>query len=246
MDTLSIYILKSFVSLCVFYLAYQFFLQKHNNFDLNRAYLLLSVLFSFVLPSIELTLTWQPINPINQILLDTITIVDQPSGLALSSGYSWQEIVKAVYFAGLAFFLSRFLWRITQLGYLVMRNGISHHDGMRVVFTENDIAPFSFFNLVFISNSDKDKAHIKEIIQHEKAHIMQFHSFDILLIESVSIIQWFNPFVWLYKKSIQQIHEYQADRQVLRNGSDRFYYQQILFTQTTGIPYNSIVNSFNQ
>lgn len=246
MDSLIIYLLKSFISLGIFYLAYLLCLQKLNNFAMNRAFLLLSVLFSIFIPFIELNFSWGKGNAIGNVFLGTITIVEEPVGRAMSSENSLWGIIQAVYFAGLAFFLSRFLWRIGQLGLLVIKNGITYHDGVKVVLSERDIAPFSFFNLVFIATNDKDKDHINEVIQHEKAHINQYHSFDILLFECVGILQWFNPFVWMYKKSIQHIHEYQADQQVLRNGSDRFHYQQILFAQTTGIPYNSIVNSFNQ
>ncbi|MCF8372144.1 MAG: M56 family metallopeptidase [Bacteroidales bacterium] len=246
MDALIIYLLKSFISLGIFYFAYLLFLQKHNHFAMNRTFLLLSVLFSIIIPEIKMNYSWSSGNPVGQVFLETITIVEEPVGRAMSSENFLWGIIQAVYFAGFAFFLSRFFWRIGQLGFLVIKNSITYHDGVKVVFTDRDIAPFSFFNLIFIATNDKDTEHINEVIQHEKAHISQYHSFDILLIECVSIFQWFNPFVWMYKKSIQHIHEYQADQQVLRNGSDRFHYQQILFAQTTGIPYNSIVNSFNQ
>ena len=246
MTDLFIYLSKSFISLGIFYIAYIAFLQRQNNFAINRAYLLITLILSFFIPEIKVNLLLSQVAPIGQVFLDTITVVEKPFNQTVFSGILLFDLAKAIYFAGLSFFCARFLWRIGQLCLLIFRNGTSSHKGLKVIFTSEDIAPFSFFNIVFISKMDKEKEHIHEILLHEKAHINLLHSVDIILIECIGVLQWFNPFVWLYKQSIQHIHEYQADRQVIRNGNDRFHYQQILFTQTTGIPYNSIVNSFNQ
>ncbi|MEA3445338.1 MAG: M56 family metallopeptidase [Bacteroidota bacterium] len=243
MDTLFIYLMKSVISLTVFYFAYSLFLQRDTHFSLIRVYLLFSVLFSLILPYINISIpVGETVLP-GHILLDSINITSSYISEVLSTRAMLSRIIIIVYFIGVAFLLARFIVKLSQLLFIVYQNGISIYMDQKVVFVNNDIAPFSFFNLIFVS---KKQEHLNEILIHEKAHVRQFHSIDIIVIELLCILQWFNPVVWMYKQSMQSVHEFLADREVILEKGDTLNYQKILFTQATGLAYNSIVNNFNK
>ncbi|MBN1253266.1 MAG: TonB family protein, partial [Bacteroidales bacterium] len=105
-------------------------------------------------------------------------------------------------------------------------------------------ANFSFFNYAFVNKKNRNSESYSAIIKHEFVHIVQKHSVDIILAEIVTIVLWFNPFAWLYKKSIKENHEYIADAEVINNSLSVIEYQKILFEQSFGVNF-SIANSFN-
>ena len=96
-----------------------------------------------------------------------------------------------------------------------------------------------------ISRELGDLIDIKDIIEHEYVHIKQYHTFDILLLELILILQWFNPFVWPYKGSLKEIHEYLADDGVIAQGYDPAGYQMLILEQSVGVKLFGYSNSFN-
>jgi TonB family protein len=100
--------------------------------------------------------------------------------------------------------------------------------------------------MVFIGNNIMDKKQLEKIINHEQIHIRQKHSIDIILFEIFAIVQWFNPFIWFYKSTIKNVHEYLADQGVLSKGHDRKDYQNLLLHQTFGFQFNFISNNLNK
>ena len=246
MNGILYYLLMSGISLVAFYLLYLLFLQNQSNFTLSRFFLLSVACLSFIIPSIHLEVTQKPDGILSQIWMQTVTIADKPLGNEHQLGLSLATLVQAIYLAGLAFFLSRFAVRMGQILLIALRHGIQKTENGYFVMMDIEASPFSFWKLIYLPKNIRDSFTLEKIIDHEKAHIKLFHTLDIVMIELISSIQWFNPVVWLFKRSLQGIHEYQADREVINKGTDLGVYQQILFSQSTGIPYNSIVNSFNQ
>ncbi len=114
-----------------------------------------------------------------------------------------------------------------------------------MVIINSNYSPFSFFIIIFLSDDIYKKGDIKKIITHEKIHVQQKHSFDLIILELLTIIQWFNPFIWFYKSTIKEIHEFLADEGVLSEGHSRTDYQELLLNQTFGIQLNGISNNFN-
>src|SRR5665647_2936237 len=103
---------------------------------------------------------------------------------------------------------------------------------------------FSFFSFVFVNPSITD-IETKEIVNHEREHIQQRHWFDLLLVELLCMLQWFNPFVWIYARLIRQNHEYLADEMALQNSSNPAIYQATLLNQLFDAPVIRLANSFN-
>jgi len=155
------------------------------------------------------------------------------------------QIITVVYLTGVAIFIIRFLIQIFQLLRLIRRYGISKKEGLKVILTDSNYAPFSFFGLIFL-NSKFNEQDTEKIIIHESVHIKQLHSFDLLILEILTILQWFNPFTWLYRRSLKSIHEYLADEGVLLKGIDRFNYQELLLSMSLGIQVNDLTNNIHK
>ena len=140
-----------------------------------------------------------------------------------------------LYAAGAAFVFLRLAWHLAHLLLIARRHPVVHRDGVRVVYVEEDCPPFSFFRTAFVHRpAEGDEQVLDQVVAHERTHIRQGHSLDILLIHVAAVAQWFNPFIWLYKHSLRELHEYLADREVLAQGFDPFTYKQILFEQHLG------------
>jgi hypothetical protein len=118
-------------------------------------------------------------------------------------------------------------------------------DGLRVVENEKYGLPFSFFNVVFINPKFHTQANLPEILAHEKVHIREFHWFDLLFTELLTVIFWFNPFIWMFEHAIKQNHEYLADRGVLAQGHSVARYQALLINQLMGMQIIGITNNLN-
>lgn len=246
MNTLILYLLQSGISLILLYGIYWFFLRKDTFHMVNRIYLVVTVIFSLLFPLLQINL---PVYGSDQstfvVMLDAVTINATSLQTTLSSHLSTFQIITIIYLTGVAIFLVRFFFQLGQLLLMVHKHGISHDEGLNIVFIDRNYAPFSFFNLIFINRREVNDKNIKEIITHEQVHIRQRHSIDLIIIELMTIVQWFNPMVWLYRNSIKSIHEYLADEGVLVRGFDAINYQNLLLHQSMGIQVNELTNNFN-
>jgi TonB family protein len=239
-------LLQSSLSIAAIYLVYHIFLRKDTFFKTNRFYLITAILFSLLIPFLDLSRLFGPIEKTYFVLLDPIIIYPEGVQATLDNNPSIFQIVMAIYFTGVIIFLFRFLFQLVQLTLLIRRYGISKMQGMRFVFTDKTYSPFSFFNIVFLNRSDLESIDTQKIIAHEKVHIQQWHSLDLMLLEIITIIQWFNPFIWMYRHAIKTLHEYLADEGVLYSGVDVKVYSALLFSQSTGIQINDLANNFNK
>jgi len=151
-----------------------------------------------------------------------------------------------VYISGAIINILRLFFQLYRLFSLAGKTGINREYGVKVVYTGKSYTNFSFFDIIFLNSSEKDKNKLLEIITHEKVHIRQKHFIDLIIIELMTIIFWFNPFMWFYKRSIKAVHEYLADEGVLKNGYKKTNYQELLFNQTFGIQFFALTNNLNQ
>ncbi|MCD4790789.1 MAG: M56 family metallopeptidase [Bacteroidales bacterium] len=246
MNDLFIYLLQSGINLAVLYIIYWLFLRKDTFFSANRFYLVLSVIFSFALPLFKITVPIRDTESGYIYLLETIVITPDKLAGSIYKHLDFYQIITIIYLIGVGIFMLRFLYRLVQIGLLISKYGINKKNGFNIVFTNPHLSPFSFFNIVFLSNEISDQKQFEKIITHESIHIRQKHSFDLIILELLTIIQWFNPFIWFYKKTLKNIHEFLADEGVLSEGYNRKDYQQLLLNQTLGIQVNAITNNFNQ
>lgn len=148
-----------------------------------------------------------------------------------ASFWTWQNMLFVVYFIGLFLMLLRFLISLFAIIRLIFLQGIQKQSGYFVVNLPQGMASFSFLNILFWQEVETlENSEQQNILRHELAHIRQWHSLDILLLEFLSITFWFNPFSFLYKKSARNIHEYLADKYALQK-SDFEHYSETLLKQ---------------
>jgi hypothetical protein len=234
------FLFESGLSLAIFYLIYWTFLKKETFFEFNRFFLILSIPMSFLIPLINIT------SPIWTRPIIEDSYVAGSTGGVQGSFLSISDILWFTFLLGAGFFLCRFVFRLVQLLFLIRKYGYHIYDGVKVVVTDKDTAPFSFFNFLFIGRSDITDHGFERIFTHELTHIKQYHSIDLLLTELLTIFQWFNPFVWPYKKSLKEIHEYLADHAVIAQGCSRAKYQLLIFEQHVGLNMFEFTNNFSQ
>ena len=135
------------------------------------------------------------------------------------SGSENFNFISLIYWTGFGFIILRLIYSIVRLIRLKTRSGVCRNGSGRIVHTDLP-QPFSFFNLIFLPKGEVNPL----ILAHEKAHVRHHHWIDLLLLEIASAVLWFNPIMIFYKKSIKIQHEYEADNDVIRNGSDIPHY----------------------
>ena len=137
----------------------------------------------------------------------------------------WVTIVTYLYLMGAAFFMIRLLIGIIRVETLCHLGGRKLSDGSVLLVCDGQFQPTSWRHTIIISRSDYESDNSRMIIEHEQAHIHHRHSIDVLLAQMVCALQWFNPAAWALKRSLQEVHEYEADAAVLADGLNERQYQ---------------------
>ncbi|MFH0894798.1 MAG: M56 family metallopeptidase, partial [Bacteroidota bacterium] len=246
MEYIIINLLKTSVSLILLFLIYKLLFQRVRFFEWNRAYLLGSIIFSLILPFISFSnASVQEIASSNSYTLNAVTV--EPGQIIQSSGFVMNYVswIIGIYVAGLLFYFLLFIIKLIRISAVVKKFGVVMHDGIPLVIMDNDHAPFSFFKWVFI-NKNLSEEDLKKIIDHELVHTEQKHTLDMILIELISASQWFNPVVRMYRKSLQEVHEYLADEGVLKKGYEKSSYQELLLTISLNTSVSGLTNNFNR
>ena len=243
MEAFGLYLLKSAIWLTGFTIVFLMFLRNERYFELNRAYLLSGIFASIVFPFY----TWHyavilPSLPTPEILIPDFsdqvmvsTATPAEPGIPL---YWW------LYILGIAYFSFRLIWQTVSVIRKLRKTGYVKNGPVKLVRTPEYSASFSFFSFVFVNPSTSD-IEMKEIVNHESGHIQKRHWFDLLLVELLCMLQWFNPFAWIYAHLVRQNHEYMADEMALKRTSNPAIYQATLLNQMLGVPVISLANSFN-
>ena len=239
MTNILLYLVESGICLGLFYIIYRIFLSRETFFRTNRLYLLFAIPLSFILPLINI-----PSPFLSAKSIGAGSMIPQGAAAATHS-FGIAEIIGIVYLLGALFFLVCFGYKIAQLSILIKKYGYQKCGKLKLVFIEEDTAPFSFFNYFFLNKNNISQHDLLRIIDHELVHINQYHTIDLIIIELLTIVQWFNPFVRPYKKSLKETHEYLADNQVIAQGCSRAKYQLLIFEQHVGMNLFEFVNNFN-
>ncbi len=246
MNEFFIYLMQSAFSLAALYLIYWFFLRKDTFFTANRFYLIGSIILSFLLPLFKFPVFYNDSEQAYVVVLEAVTITAQNVETGIANNFGFYQTAFIVYLTGAIIFFIRFVFQLLQLVFMIRKFGVTKINGFNIVKLESKYSPFSYFNIIFLNEACMIDKNLKEIIDHEKIHINQKHSIDLVLLEFLTIIQWFNPFIWLYKNSIKGIHEYLADAGLLATGLSRANYQHLLLNHAIGLQINNLTNNFNQ
>ena len=244
-----VYIVKSSVCLAGFYLFYRLLLSKETFHRFNRITLLTLLLLSLLLPLVQLTTieqteVHQTMLTIEQLLMMADMPVSEvtPAEAVTLSGI---QILLMVYLSGVLFFACRHIYSLGRL-LMLLRSGEKEkmENGMTLVIHQQKISPFSWMKYIVISKVDLEEDG-REILIHEAAHVRNRHSVDLLIADICIFFQWFNPASWLLKQELQNIHEYEADESVIREGVNARQYQLLLIKKAVGTRLYSMANSFN-
>jgi hypothetical protein len=241
MADLAAYLVRSGAYLALFYAFYRLVLSRETFFALNRAYLLGAAALALALPLLRVE------SPFFETVVYAGPLHDYagPSAISIPSrGIGLPDILPVVYVVGAGLFLLLFIVRLGRLALLVRRCGCVRHRGLRVVLCGHPGESFSFFKYVFLNKSKVPEGDMDRVLAHELAHVRQLHSFDIVFSELLTVIQWCNPFVWPYKRSLRETHEYLADRAVIAQGCSLARYQLLIVEQHVGGELLELASSF--
>ena len=252
-----IYNLKVIVLMAVFYFCYRLLMERETMHRLNRIVLLSSILLSFILPLCVITLhkTVEVESPqVEASAGMPIQVENQPEQVITELGTTPTEesvtpfveaIVFAIFIIGL---FCRLLYIANSYRHLrrMIKDSEQHslEDGVTLAVVDLPVAPFSWMRTIVLSRIDYEERN-PSIIAHERGHILLHHSWDIVFVEVLTALQWFNPVVWLLRRDLRTVHEYEADASVLSSGSDVSQYIQLLMRKAMGTKACTLANGIN-
>ena len=251
MNELIIYLLKVVAIHGILFLFYRLVLRSTTKHSLNRGYLLGAFILAFIIPGLDLTFpqektVFSPETPIIQWLTEPSQTLEQFELVPVhdNHSFSWWSLIP--WLVGLI----SLVLLIRSIAYLFVLHKLKKQSdlirkGWFTLYKTSEDRPFSFFNNVFMPQNLFGSNDFKQVLAHECVHVQQFHSGDRLLLDFVVSLFWFNPFIYLYRSALIEIHEYQADEAVVRRYNDPVGYQEVLFSQLQSPRYSGWVSHFN-
>jgi N-acetylmuramoyl-L-alanine amidase/beta-lactamase regulating signal transducer with metallopeptidase domain len=239
------FLIKSSISLIVFLGFYHLVLEREKIHQFNRFYLLTSILISLVIPFITFefikvipvlqnieTVSIQPISKSSEnFVVDTVQNKIQVEETVNYIPY----LIWSVYLLGTLLLLVRFGKNYLKLISKIKSNPNVKYKNTRLVLMEEKTLPHTFLNAIFVNSEDYKNRNIEEeLFAHELVHVTQKHTLDILFIELLKTIFWFNPLFIFYKKAIQLNHEFLADEQIVKTYDNVPFYQNLLLQKGSG------------
>ncbi|MFT5103461.1 MAG: hypothetical protein ACI86C_001115, partial [Candidatus Latescibacterota bacterium] len=241
---MEIYILKSVGCLAILFVFYKAVLERESFHNIKRFYLLGSLAVAFLIPLITFTQYVEITEP-------TLTFISTEGPLIITE----QRVpnvpfllisIWAIYGAGLLFFGLKFFRNLFRLAAKIKQNPNVRNKNFFHVLLKTPTVPHTFLQYIFLNKAKFENKEIPaEVLLHEEAHALQKHSVDILLIELLQVIFWFNPLLYFIKHSIKLNHEFLADKAVLKQGVETSHYQNILLAFSSSAISPTLANSIN-
>ena len=239
---------KAAIALAVFYMFYRLLLSKETFHRFNRIVLLGTAALSFILPLC--VITFRKVVVLPAMTTSSETVLGEVAGTAVTmvpeaSEPIWPIILCIIFCIGALTVLANTVISIIGIRRIIS-SGSSQtlESGETLIITETDTAPFSWMKYIVISREDYESGY-SQILTHEKAHIALRHSSDILFVDMITALQWFNPAIWMLKADLRALHEFEADDAVLRSGANIKEYQYLLIRKAVSKSGYSVANSFN-
>jgi bla regulator protein blaR1 len=249
METLLLYLIKSGALMALFFCGYHFLLRRETFFNANRWFLLSGLFISITLPLLFIKkVVWveAPQFTPEQLTALSQTVIPQQITAPASSPPDWTQVIIAAYLIICGLLTAKVIANVISLFRLLHKQQVIKAGTFSLVDLNKNVAPFSFFNYIVYNSALYSNEELESILNHEKVHSSQKHSVDVLIMKIFSILFWFNPFIWLYKKAVIQNLEYIADRKAVRETHDKRVYQFALLRAVTQPNCLSITNNFNQ
>lgn len=248
------YILKSAICVAVYYLFYKLLMSRDTFHRFNRWALLGMMWMSLILPLISISSSQEVAIDLGELQMMALSVEDEGAVENTESGvHLWLAYCLLVYIVGIGIFSLKTISNYISLIYVLHSGerkrlsdyGIAGLDHIRLIVRQDTMSPFSWMHYIVISEQDLN-SNGKAVIAHEMGHIRRRHTLDLIFTEICLIFQWFNPAVWLMRRELQTIHEYQADESALDEGINAHEYQLLLIEKATGTRLQSITCSLHQ
>lgn len=229
------FIIKSSFSLSVFFIFYKLFLENEKMHLFNRFYLLITMVFSIVIPFVTIQIA-------NEVPLQVFqTIISEPISTSqkknLGYQFNWNSLLTIGYGSVMVVLFFRFIKNVFNLLRKAKTNSFVYFKSTKIILLDEKVIPHTFFNFIFVNKHDFQNNQIQEeLFSHELVHIHQKHSLDILFIEILKTFFWFNPLFYAYKKAIQLNHEFLADENIVNKYNNVPFYQSLLLNTNGSKP----------
>lgn len=236
------YLLKSSAVILIFFLLYKLLLHRETFFQTNRAYLIIGLLAAITLPFVVIPIYIE----YTPVVIDNLTpvTIDAQTQKNSTSYVDINLIIYTVYGIGLLFFTGKLFIEFTSLKFLFNKHDSYKSGRYTLIETPENIQPFSFFYWILYNPSKYSKDELTDILNHEKIHAKELHSIDIILMQILCTVFWFNPFIWLYKKEVQQNLEFIADNKAQDFSKSEKNYQLVLLKSSVPKHKFLITNNF--
>lgn len=254
------YELKVAVLIAVFYIFWRLLVANETWHRLNRIVLLSTAIASFVLPLCVITIHqtvvidsppesggvpvgWGGLN--EPLFMDNQTLPVQTSPTPPNLGGGIETLFTFIYIIGVVVVLSRMLqslWRLHKMKAMSEIHPLP--DGRQIAVCDKAKTPFSWWKTVYLNHQDYEEG-TSALLTHELGHLRLHHSADVLLVELLTALQWFNPTMWMLRADLRTIHEYEADQQVLSHGFNDIQYLQLLIRKAAGQSGYSLANGIS-
>ena len=238
-----IYDAKVAVLIAVFYMFYRLLLSRETFHRVNRIVLMLTAVASFFLPFCVITMHETVTMPMPEMHVEMGPLMAE---VETPSVPLWQTLLPILFIIGMCATLGHTLLSMIRIILLIRKS--EHHpqpDGVTVCVTGNAaLSPFSWMHYIVMNREDYE-THDSAILAHERGHIRLHHSWDLILVDTLTALQWFNPAMWMLRADLRAIHEYEADAAVLSQGINARQYQYLLITKAAGIGGYSLANGIS-
>jgi murein DD-endopeptidase MepM/ murein hydrolase activator NlpD len=248
MSYLGLYFIKTTTVTGIFYAIYHLTLRKESFYSINRFYLLVSLIFAYLFPFLKVE-SQQPIPLIttlqataNQFIYTEELATNDTAVSSVSSPGNYWYLWLAIGVSAL--FLIRFLKHLFHIRKTIFAHERITHPKFTLVFFKHQNA-FSFFRYIFISQSVWNSPKGNYIVDHEMSHIRHKHSLDRLFVEMALIVFWMNPFIYLYRKALEEVHELQADKDVTKRSQSVRNYFKLVLEHSAQRSYSPLMSPFS-
>jgi len=221
------------VSICGLYVLYHLLFRKGHHFKFNRFFILMALMFSFVFPLISFDLSQDTFDTINhfQPIYDFWEPVESGinNQMITSEGSSFHPIAWLffLYILGATLCMLRYAIKLYSIIKIIVQHDKIKFDKYTLIKLKEGSPTFSFGSYILSDQLPNYKN--KAMFDHELCHIDQWHTLDLLLVELLLTLQWFNPFIYLFKNKLVETHEYLADENVLKHNQNKIFYMKLLF-----------------
>lgn len=236
------YIIRSGLMLSLFSLFFILVMKRTTFFRFNRIMLMAGSFICLLLPLFDVS--FMP-----ETVVSSMPHLEIPDSSALrnmpgdSMEWNWMSVMSVIYFVGVMTVAAFSIMSIFRTLAVCRKGDIVRRDGVTITVTNDPMASFSFFRNIVISHEDYEQNPI--VLQHEMMHVKCHHSVDVVLFSIITALHWFNPLVWMARKELKEVQEYEADEAVLKQGIDATQYQLLLVKKAVGAERFQMANGFN-